>query len=50
METGLGVKENLVHQKTRSALEKQLAVNILASKKDGTLYVGVTSDLLKTVW
>jgi putative endonuclease len=29
---------------------KQPAVYILASQKYGTLYVGVTSDLLKRVW
>jgi putative endonuclease len=29
---------------------KQAAVYILASKRNGTLYVGVTSDLAKRVW
>ena len=29
---------------------KQPAVYILASQKNGTLYVGVTSDLAKRVW
>ena len=29
---------------------KQPAVYILASKRNGTLYVGVTSDLLKRAW
>ena len=29
---------------------KQPAVYILASKKNGTLYTGVTSDLVKRVW
>ena len=29
---------------------KQFYVYILASKRNGTLYVGVTSDLLKRVW
>jgi putative endonuclease len=29
---------------------KQPAVYILASRKKGTLYVGVTSDLIKRVW
>ena len=29
---------------------KQPAVYILASRKNGTLYVGVTSDLVKRVW
>ncbi len=30
--------------------EKQPAVYILASKKNGTLYIGVTSNILKRVW
>ena len=31
-------------------MSKQPAVYILASKRKGTLYVGVTSDLIKRVW
>jgi putative endonuclease len=31
-------------------MNKQPCVYILASKRNGTLYVGVTSDLLKRVW
>jgi len=31
-------------------MEKQPAVYILASKQNGTLYIGVTSDLVKRVW
>jgi len=31
-------------------LEKQPAVYILASKRNGTLYIGVTSHLVKRVW
>jgi len=31
-------------------LEKQPAVYILASKRNGTLYIGVTSHLVKCVW
>ena len=31
-------------------MSKQPAVYILSSKRNGTLYVGVTSDLAKRVW
>jgi putative endonuclease len=31
-------------------MDKQCYVYILASRRNGTLYVGVTSDLLKRVW
>jgi putative endonuclease len=31
-------------------MTKRPAVYILASKRNGTLYVGVTSDLVKRVW
>jgi putative endonuclease len=31
-------------------MERQPAVYILASQKNGTLYIGVTSDLAKRVW
>ena len=31
-------------------MSKQPCVYILASKKNGTLYVGVTSNVLKRVW
>ncbi len=30
--------------------EKQPAVYILASRRNGTLYTGVTSDLIKRIW
>jgi putative endonuclease len=30
--------------------ERQFAVYILASKRNGTLYIGVTSDIAKRVW
>ena len=31
-------------------MEKQFYVYMLASKRNGTLYLGVTSDILKRVW
>ncbi|MNY63801.1 GIY-YIG nuclease superfamily protein [compost metagenome] len=31
-------------------MAKQPAVYILASKRNGTLYTGVTSDLVKRIW
>ena len=30
--------------------EKHFCVYILASKRNGTLYVGITSDLVKRIW
>jgi len=32
------------------AVSRQPVVYILASKRNGTLYVGVTSDLIKRIW
>jgi putative endonuclease len=31
-------------------MDKQFFVYILASKRNGTLYTGVTSDLVKRIW
>ena len=31
-------------------MNKQPAVYLLANKRNGTLYVGVTSDLVKRIW
>lgn len=36
--------------KTEVNMQKQFVVYILASKKDGVLYIGVTSNLPKRVW
>lgn len=37
-------------QKPTNAMSKQPAVYILASKRNGTLYIGVTGDLQKRIW
>lgn len=34
----------------RKAIMKQAFVYILASKRNGTLYVGMTTDLIKRIW
>ena len=39
---GAGIQE--------SAMNKQPAVYILASKRNGTLCIGVTSNLIKRIW
>ena len=31
-------------------MDKQTAVYILAGKRNGTLYIGVTSNLVKRIW
>ncbi len=31
-------------------MSKQLAVHILASRRNGPFYIGVTSDLVKRIW
>ena len=34
----------------QAVMEKQPCVYILASRRNGTLYIGVTSDLVKRAW
>ncbi len=37
-------------QKERSSVAKQFFVYIMASRRNGTLYIGVTSNLVQRVW
>ena len=39
-----------VKSSINGSMGKQPAVYILASKRNGTLYTGITSDLIKRVW
>ncbi len=50
MTWGCGFTLALFSVMTGDKVEKQPAVYILASQRNGTLYVGVTSDLVKRVW
>src|SRR5690625_407595 len=46
-----GIQYTPIHQTQGCfSMNKQACTYILASKRNGTLYVGVTSDLLKRVW
>ena len=31
-------------------MDKQYYVYILASRKNGTLYIGITSDIIRRIW
>ena len=46
----IGVRGKLQPESSEVLVNKQPAVYILASKRNGTLYVGVTSDLVKRIW
>ncbi len=39
-----------IQRKNEKTVDKQPAVYILASKRNGTLCIGVTSDLVKRIW
>lgn len=40
----------MTEKRRGNLMSKQPCVYLLASKRNGTLYVGVTSDLVKRVW
>ncbi len=40
----------LLHDGDTTTMPKQFYIYILASKRDGTLYIGVTNDLVRRVW
>jgi len=44
------VQHDVVGQLKGVPMNKQPAVYMLANKRNGTLYVGVTSDLVKRIW
>jgi putative endonuclease len=39
-----------VQRNEKDAMQKRFYIYILANKKYGTLYIGVTSDLIKRIW
>jgi len=42
--------ENACANRQEISVKRRFHVYILASKRNGTLYIGVTSDLVKRVW
>ena len=53
MYTDLSAWPNVIpaqRESRKSTMDKQFYVYILASKRNGTLYTGVTSNLVQRVW
>ncbi len=48
--TVIPAKAGIQNRQLGMTMEKQFYVYILANKRNGTLYLGVTSDLVKRVW
>lgn len=44
------IPECLYRESSKIIMSKQPCVYILANRRNGTIYVGVTSDLIKRVW
>jgi putative endonuclease len=43
-------RSRMTYDRPGRAMEKQFYVYVLASKRNGTLYIGVTSTLVQRVW
>jgi putative endonuclease len=50
LDAGFHRHDDIRRHRDKIKMRKQPAVYILASKKNGTLYIGVTSDLVKRTW